>query len=142
MKSFKFFFQKTLKGSDSKIEAKLERVAIVENIKNLLLHEVRKLCLHVEKTKHISDERLKRVNDNFKEVTKYLQSQIESERMLADETNKILRKLENTLRDTVYHYQSTQQLSDVLQEDLKKTKFELHRCQRELAENVSFQGFW
>lgn len=123
------------------IDAKLERVAIVENIKNSLLHEVRKLCLSFEKTKHVSDDRLKRVNDNFHEVTKYLQSQIESERILADETNIIMRKLENTLRDTVYHYQSTQQLSDVMQEELKKTKFELHRCQREMSQNVSLKKF-
>lgn len=121
-----------------KIEAKLSRISIVENIKNVLLHEVRKLCLHAEKSSHVTDERFKKASENFKQVTKYLQSQIESERVLADETNKILRKLENTLRDTIYHYQSIEQIKDVVQEDLKKTKFELHRCQRTLAEHVSF----
>jgi uncharacterized protein YdcH (DUF465 family) len=136
-----YFFQKTLKESNVKIDAKLERVSIVETIKNSLLHEVRKLCLELEKSKHVSDERFRRATDNFNEVTRYLQSQIESERTLSDETNKILRKLENTLRDTVYHYQSTQQMADVLEQDLKKTKFELHRCQRKMAENVSFNYF-
>lgn len=125
-----------MKQSNPRIEAKLERVAIVENIKNSLLHEVRKLCLHLEKTKHVDGDRLKRATNNFHEVTKYLQSQIEAERTLADETNKILRNLENTLRDTVYHYQSLQQISNVLKEELNKSKLELHHCQRKISENV------
>jgi hypothetical protein len=91
----------------------------------------------MEKSKHESEDRYKKASENFKQVTKHLQSQIESERNLAVETNKVMRKMENTLRDTVYNYESSQDLVKVLQEDLKKTKLELHRCKRQLAEAVS-----
>lgn len=122
-----------LKESEAKILENLHRIGKVENIKNSLLTEVKKLCLILEKTKSVYKERLRHASENFKDVTHYLQSQIEAERALTHETNMILRKLENNLRDTIYHHERDKAIADVLRDQLSNTKVELHHCQRDLS---------
>lgn len=125
-----------MKVSDERISERLARVAIVENIKKSLLSEVRKLCLYLEKTKAEGESKLKRTTNNFKDITRYLNRGFEAERINHAETVEILRKLEHNLRDTINQCQNAQEFSRVIKQDLKATKLELHRCQRELTEQV------
>ena len=120
-----------------KILENLHRIGKVGNIKSSLLREVKKLCLILEKTKSVYKERLRHASENFKDVTHYLQSQIEAERALTHETNMILRKLENNLRDTIYHHERDKAIADVLRDQLSNTKIELHHCQRDLSHQVN-----
>jgi DNA repair exonuclease SbcCD ATPase subunit len=131
-------FQKlTLKQSDERIQEKLKRISIVENIKKSLLHEVQNLCLHLERTKLEGEDKLKRTTNNFKEVIRYLNRGFEAERITHAETNEVLRKLEHTLRETINQCQNAEANTQVLHDELKKTRTELHRCQKDLTEHVN-----
>lgn len=137
-----------MKLSDSKIHEKLDRIALVENIKTSLLTEVRKLCLVLAKNKTESQEKLKRSTNNFNEIIRYLNRGFDKERISYQSTVEILRKLEHSLRDTINKYENAQATAEVLQEELKETKRQLHSTQRELQEQVrvnvatnSFSGF-
>lgn len=137
-----------MKLSDSKIHEKLDRIALVENIKTSLLTEVRKLCLVLAKNKTESQEKLKRSTNNFNEIIRFLNRGFDKERISYQSTVEILRKLEHSLRDTINKYENAQATAEVLQEELKETKRQLHSTQRELQEQVrvnvatnSFSGF-
>lgn len=125
-----------MRQSDDRIQEKLSRVAIVENIKKSLLKEVKMLCLTLEKTKSESNEKLKRSTNNFRDIIRYLNRNFETERLGHYNTVEILRKLEHSLRDTFNKYENEKASADVLQAELKKTKIQLHKTQNELCEQV------
>lgn len=126
-----------MKQSDEQIKGKLSRVEIVENIKTTLLNEVQKICLRLEKTKVDAEKRLNRTTTNYKEIIRYLNRGFEAERVNHAETTELLRKLEHSLRETINKFEDSQAKSAVLQDELKKTKIELHHCQRDLAQQVN-----
>lgn len=132
----KIFLQTQLKQSDKEIEAKLSRIEIVENIKKSLLWEVQHLCLALEKNKSDAVKKLNRTTANFKDVIRYLNRGFEAERMTHVEATEILRKLEHNLRETINKYEDVQAKNDVLQDELKKARVELHHCQRDLSEKA------
>lgn len=109
---------------------------IVENIRTSLLTEVKKLCLHMEKSKVEADDKLKRSTDNFKEIIRYLNRGFETERLSYYNTVELLRKLEQTLRDSYNRCENAQAKIEVLESELKKTKQQLHSTQRELSDEV------
>lgn len=123
---------------DELFQEKLARIAIVQNIKSSLLHEVKNLCLILERTKSENHKKLERTTNNFKDIIRFLNRGFEAERLSFQSTNEVLRKLEHTLRDTYNQFQNSQATVDVLQQELKRTKLQLHNCQRDLVEQVSF----
>lgn len=125
-----------MKQSDDQIREKLSRIEIVQNIKNSLLKEVKKLCLALEKNKADADDKFKRSTQNFKEIIRYLNRGFETERLGFQSTNEILRKLEHSLRETYNQYQNVQATAEVLQEEFKKSKAQLHACQKEKSDEV------
>ncbi|CRL03165.1 CLUMA_CG016567, isoform A [Clunio marinus] len=127
--------QVELKESDEKIQEKLDRVVIVEDIRKSLLSEVRKLCLILDKTKVEYGQKLRRATSNFRDAIHYLNRGFEAERINNFETLEILRKLEHTLRNTVNECQNSQEYAKALEDELKKTKLSLQKCERDLEEH-------
>lgn len=134
-------FQILLKQSDERIKEKLSRVEIVENIKATLLKEVQKICLRLEKTKCDAEKKLNRTSTNYKDIIRYLNRGFEAERVNHVETVEILRKLEHSLRETINKFKDSQAKSEVLLDELKKTKLELHHCQHDLVQQVNHKFY-
>lgn len=116
------------------MHSKLERVEIVEDIKDSLLSEVRTLCLTLDKTKADAEDKLKRSTKNFNEIIYFLNRGFETERLGFLQTSELLRKLESNLRDSHNQLQNSVATNEVLQAELKKTKSQLHKCQESLRE--------
>ena len=95
-----------------------------------------KLCLLLEKTKYESKEKLHRNANNFNDIIHYLNRGFDKERISYQATVELLRKLEHTLRDTCNKYENAKANIEVLQDELKQTKKQLHSTQRELQEEV------
>lgn len=89
-----------------------------------------------EKTRADASDKLKRTNANYKEIIRFLNRGFEAERVNFQHTTEILRKIEHSLRETMNHYENSEATVGVLQEELKKTKHQLHSCQNMLTEHV------
>lgn len=116
------------------MQSKLERVQIVEDIRNSLLSEVQTLCITLDKTKAEAEDKLKRSTKNFNEIIHFLNRGFETERLGFLQTSELLRKLESNLRDSHNHLQNFEATNEVLQAELKKNKSQLHKCQEKLRE--------
>lgn len=116
------------------MHSKLERVQIVEDIKNSLLSEVQTLCLTLDKTKAEAEDKLKRSTKNFNEIIYFLNRGFETERLGFVQTSELLRKLESNLRESHNQLQNFEAKNEVLEAELKKTKLQLHKCQEKLSD--------
>lgn len=116
------------------MQSKLERVKIVEDIKNSLLAEVQTLCINLAKTKAEAEDKLKRSTKNFNEIIYFVNRGFETERLGFLQTSELLRKLESNLRDSHNQLKNFEATNDVLQAELKKTKSQLLKCQENLRE--------
>lgn len=114
--------QDLLKNADTRIHEIFAKRAMYEDIKQSLFKEVKKLVVENKKMKEKYDERMEKARNNFKEITEYLQSQLDTERNLLGETNKVLRGLENKFRETVYQLELSEDQKKLLVEELKKSR--------------------
>lgn len=131
-----------LHQSDNRIKEKLDRIAIAENIKVSLLTEVKKLCLILEKNKLESEEKLKRTTSNFRDIIRYLNRGFEKERASYQATVEIMRSFEHTLRDTINKCENAKAKNEVLDDELKQTKKQLHTTVIQLQEEVCTCHLW
>lgn len=114
--------QDMLKNADTRIHENFAKRAMYEDIKQSLFKEVKKLVVENKNMKDKYDERMERARNNYKEITEYLQSQLDTERNLLGETNKVLRGLENKFRETVYQLEMSEDQKKLLVEELKKCR--------------------
>lgn len=114
--------QDTLKASDMRIREIFEKREMYENIKQTVFKEVKRLVIENKNMKAKYEERLEKAKNNFKEVTSYLQNQLDTERNLLAETNKVLRGLENRFREAVYQLEMSEDQQKLLVEELKKSR--------------------
>lgn len=126
-----------MRRSEIDIDRLLQRIKAIGNIKSSLIAEVNKLGLLLEKTKSEAAEKLRRTNENNKEIVRFLNRGFETERLGFQNTTEVLRKLEHTLRETVNKQQNAEKITEVLTADLKDARILLHKCQKEFHEQVS-----
>lgn len=74
--------------------------------------------------------------DKYREVVHYLEKELDYQRQSHEETIKLFRKLEKTLRDTLYKCEKAEDRVLVLQDELNRAKTELHRYKNKLYEEV------
>lgn len=92
-----------------------------------------------EKSEKMAHEKLKTTVEKYREVVAYLERELDYQRKSHDETIELFRKLEKTLRDTIYRCENAEDRVLVLQDELKKSKTELHQTKNKLYEEVSKQ---
>lgn len=114
--------QDLLRNADTRIHEIFAKREMYENIKQTVFKEVKRLVVDNKKMKDKYDERLEKARSHFKEVTEYLQNQLDTERNLLAETNKVLRGLENKFRETVYQLEMSEDQKRLLVEELKKSR--------------------
>lgn len=80
---------------------------------------------------------MKTTVEKYREVINYYERELDYQRKSQENTIELFRKLEKTLRDTIYRCEIAEDRVLVLQEELNKVKTELHRCKNKLYEEVS-----
>lgn len=114
--------QDKLRNADVRIREIFAKRDMFEGIKQSMLKEVKTIVVENKKMKQKYEERLERSKSHFKECTNILQNQLDNERNLLNETNKILRHLENKFRETVYQLELCEDQRKLLVEELKKSR--------------------
>jgi hypothetical protein len=130
--------QLALKRSNEVINKKLSRVNRLELLKSTLEKEIKTLIKAKEKAEKESQYKLKNAVEKYREVIAYLERELDSQRSSHEETIELFRTLEKTLRDTVYRCENAEARIEVLQEELKKSKRELHEIKNKSFEEVSY----
>lgn len=92
-----------------------------------------------EKSEKTASDKLKSTVKKYREVINYLERELDFQRKTHDDTIELFRKLEKTLRDTIYRCENAEDRVLVLQEELNKTKTELHCSKNKLYEEVRNQ---
>lgn len=104
------------------VQENRERAKTFENIKIALLTEVKKICLTLEKNEAESQNKILRISKNFKDIISYITSGYEKERLSYQLKNENLRKVEKTLRETVKKHKDMEDMVELLQNELKRTR--------------------
>jgi chromosome segregation ATPase len=89
-----------------------------------------------EKLEKANATKLKTTVEKYREVCHYLEKELDFQRQSHEDTIELFRKLEKTLRDTVYRCESAEDRVLVLQDELNRAKTELHRYKNKLYEEV------
>lgn len=92
-----------------------------------------------EKSEKTASDKLKSTVKKYREVINYLERELDFQRKTHGDTIELFRKLEKTLRDTIYRCENAEDRVLVLQEELNKTKTELHCSKNKLYEEVRNQ---
>lgn len=82
------------------------------------------------------DVKLKTTVEKYREVVNYLERELDYQRRSHEDTIELFRNLEKSLRETVYRCENSEARAAVLQEELNKTKAELHECKNKFHEEV------
>lgn len=148
--------QDDLKKSDEILDKKMLRFARLENISKSLNDEIKVIRNYMknntylkkynfffqaivkkqERQEKTASEKLKSTVQKYREVINYLEHELDFQRKTHDDTLELFRKLEKTLRDTIYRCENAEDRVLVLQEELNKTKTELHCSKNKLYEEV------
>lgn len=89
-----------------------------------------------EKSEKNYAAKLKSTVNKYREVVHYLEKELDVQRQSHEETIELFRKLEKSLRDTLYRCENAEERVLVLQDELNRTKTELHRFKNKLYEEV------
>ncbi|KAG5678760.1 hypothetical protein PVAND_008404 [Polypedilum vanderplanki] len=117
--------QEALRKSDDILEKKIARINRLEVIRDSLDKEIKAMVKEHEKSEKEADLRLKTTAEKYQKVIKYLERELQ--RTTANDTTlDLFRTLEKNLRDTVNKYENIKAREEILSEELKKVKKELH----------------
>lgn len=89
-----------------------------------------------EKTEKAAAAKLKTTVEGYRQVVQYLEKELDYQRKSHEDTIELFRKLEKTLRDTIYKCENAEERVLVLQDELNRTKTELHRYKNKLYAEV------
>lgn len=93
-----------------------------------------------EKSEKAADTKLKTSIEKYHEVIQYLEHELDYQRKSNEEIMELFNNLEKTLRDTVYRKEDAEAKCRMLEEELTKSKTELHQFKYKSHEEVRVMG--